>query len=1139
MEELLSKYLENGSTEKEFEVRFGTKQGKITKIDYDNVIKKLKSLGFKLESNVPTDNLRIMFEGNKVRCNISGLENITNYCKNNSLNKINVGSFEFISKEYPVINSQELKPFDNTDFNFRVSYQHEKKISDVTLTESILTPWKDLKKTFRYINRISYVNSKFPNIRVDLSVVKSSIKTNYGYKSEYTIKSSNIFNNSETYEIEIEVLPNQSLSNSETLADLKKVIKFVICGLQETNYPISKKEQLLVLYNYAKIIKQDKQNKLEKIVKMDQFDDKKQGEAERYKSTNNFIGPNQITLQFNNIIEDPTKQQSDNINNNYTVTEKADGLRKLLYVDYQGKIYLITTNMKVQFTGMITSDKTLFNSILDGEHILFNKKKEFLNSFAIFDIYFINNNDVRTLPLYVKDEKNCRYNIFKQYATAINKSSSNIAKNNVNVMRIHSKKFYISTTSSIFSHCNTILNNIKNGEYEYETDGLIFTPALLGVGQENNGDLIENKKKTWTHCFKWKPAEFNTVDFLVTTKKNKTLGKDEISEYFQKGQSLSNENQILQYKTLTLRCGFSPRNLNPLQQLIDDQINIKINNNTYTPKAFYPTDPVDTEAHICNIKLTKDLKGTLQMTTEEGDVFTDNTIVEFKYDLTKPPHWRWIPIKVRYDKTAKYLSGEKEYGNSYDVANSNWKTIHQPITHEMISTGKGIPNSVDNDVYYNRDNKISKTVAMRNFHNKYIKHILINNVSKPDDTLIDFAVGKAGDLNKWKTSRLSFVFGIDVSKDNIENKVDGACVRYIKQSNKQKNFPNIMFAVGNSQYNFKEGNGFTTDKSKVIYNAVIGRGSNDPSMIGKGVHKNYGKGKDGFNIASCQFALHYFFEDVNSLKGFIRNVSENTKVGGYFIGTCYDGSLIFNKLRNLQKGDIYNVSKDKTTILEITKQYDDTEFNNDSSCLGYAIEVLQETINVKWKEYLVNFNYLVRVMENYGFSLLSTQELKDINMPNSLGNFGELFNKMKLDTKNHHHYGEAINMTPEEKEISFLNKYFIFKKNKNVDTTNVTLDVTEKIKLDIANEEEDDPEDYDKGYEKGYNNNPDDLYAKGYRDAENGEDPQIPGLIEDFKTKFEVGYNEGLREKYIEGYNDAKIDMGEEGGGKIKLKIKK
>ena len=624
------------------------------------------------------------------------------------------------------------------------------------------------------------------------------------------------------------------------------------------------------------------------------------------------------------------------------------------------------------------------------------------------------------------------------------------------------------------------------------------------------------------------------------------MGKDQINEYFQQGQNTTTHNQILQYKTLTLRCGFSPRNLNPLQQLIDDQINIKINNNTYTPKAFYPTEPVDTEAHICNIKLKKDIKGTLQMTTEEGDIFTDNTIVEFKYDLSKPPHWRWIPIKVRYDKTAKYLNGEKEYGNSYDVANSNWKTIHQPITKHMISTGNGIPNLTDNDVYYNRDNKISKTVAMRNFHNKFVKDALINAVSKPDDTLIDFAVGKAGDLNKWKNAKLSFIFGIDVSKDNIENKVDGACVRYIKQANKQAKFPSILFAVGNSQYNFREGNGFTTDKSKVIYNAVIGKGSNDPSLIGKGVHKNYGKGKDGFNIASCQFALHYFFEDVNSLKGFIRNVSENTRVGGYFIGTCYDGSLLFNRLRDLQKGDIYNVSKDSSTILEITKQYDETEFNNDSSCLGYAIEVLQETINVRWKEYLVNFNYLIRVMENFGFTLLSSQELKDINMPNSLGNFGELFDKMKQDKKNHHHYGEAINMSVQEKEISFLNKYFIFKKNKNVDTTNVTLDVTEKIKLNLNDEEVesqeniDDSNNYDKGYENGYNSNPDDLYAKGYSDAENGEEPNIPGLINKPTTKYQNGYNEGLSEKYMEGYNDAKVDMGEQGGGEnVKFKLKK
>ena len=218
---------------------------------------------------------------------------------------------------------------------------------------------------------------------------------------------------------------------------------------------------------------------------------------------------------------------------------------------------------------------------------------------------------------------------------------------------------------------------------------------------------------------------------------------------------------------------------------------------------------------------------------------------------------------------------------------------------------------------------------------------------------------------------MSFIFGIDVSKDNIENKVDGACVRYIKQANKQAKFPSILFAVGNSQYNFREGNGFTTDKSKVIYNAVIGKGSNDPSLIGKGVHKNYGKGKDGFNIASCQFALHYFFEDVNSLKGFILTLVKTHALGVILLELVMM-FLLFNRLR-FTKGDIYNVSKDPSTILEITKQYDETEFNNDSSCLGYAIEVLQETINVRWKEYLVNFNYLIRVMENFGFIIIKSR----------------------------------------------------------------------------------------------------------------------------------------------------------------------
>ena len=59
-----------------------------------------------------------------------------------------------------------------------------------------------------------------------------------------------------------------------------------------------------------------------------------------------FIGPSSYTLEMENIV-DSNENNIPNIRNNYTVTDKADGDRKLLYVSEDGKLYLIDTNMKV------------------------------------------------------------------------------------------------------------------------------------------------------------------------------------------------------------------------------------------------------------------------------------------------------------------------------------------------------------------------------------------------------------------------------------------------------------------------------------------------------------------------------------------------------------------------------------------------------------------------------------------------------------------------------------------------------------------------------------------------------------------------------------------------------------------------
>ena len=63
----------------------------------------------------------------------------------------------------------------------------------------------------------------------------------------------------------------------------------------------------------------------------------------------------------------------------------------------------------------------------------------------------------------------------------------------------------------------------------------------------------------------------------------------------------------------------------------------------------------------------------------------------------------------------------------------------------MITSERYKNSSLDNDVYYNKNDKISQTRALRDFHNLYIKQMLINKLSTQDTTLIDYAVGKGGD----------------------------------------------------------------------------------------------------------------------------------------------------------------------------------------------------------------------------------------------------------------------------------------------------------------------------------------------------------------------------------------------------------
>jgi hypothetical protein len=126
-----------------------------------------------------------------------------------------------------------------------------------------------------------------------------------------------------------------------------------------------------------------------------------------------------------------------------------------------------------------------------------------------------------------------------------------------------------------------------------------------------------------------------------------------------------------------------------------------------------------------------------------------------------------------------------------------------------------------------------------------------------------------------------------------------------------------------------------SDKEKTVVNAIFGNGAKDENTLGKVVYQKYGVAKDGFNISSCQFAVHYFFESKYTLHSFLRNLTECTAVNGYFIGTCYDGNTVFEMLKHKQKNEGITIMKNEKNWVS-TKFEIESGFESELEVLGVA-----------------------------------------------------------------------------------------------------------------------------------------------------------------------------------------------------------
>lgn len=1027
-------------TNVEFEIRFFQKN--ITFTIFERVFSELISRGFKIKNKSHSMKILIDYDTpdkddltSKTRIELDDLFDIQNLCNNNLLSE----NVKYVTKDS--VDGLKKDNFNN-NYGFKTSIKKETLHTEKNIViKKIEENWATSLKIFRLLHRTSLVHDDYPNISIDMSKVKENSNKNTKFIE------SNVLNTKEKYEIEIEIIhvnkPFDDGIRNTLLKYLQNTIKFVLSSIQNTMYPIP----------FGNI--RDTLNQYNKIFNFNNNHPK------------NFIGPSSNTLQKINLKTNPLLNNVVFIDNNFCVTDKADGNRKILFVNNNLQLCFINTSMNVQYTGLNTNDDSFIGTIIDGEHITKDKFNNNVNIYTTFDIYRHGKKDVRKYPFKDKDEatpnKKQRYLIL---GNVLDKLIDSIDNKKENSLKIINKNFYFTNDAhSIFNASKECLHMIKKSNYN--TDGLIYSSMNLGVGFETPDDKLKNSTYTWNHSFKWKPPEYNTIDFLIS------FTKDNFNNPIIKTKKTNDS--VIQYYEIKLYVGVDEKKhgiFDSQKKLLEKDFGRrkkKFDYKSYKPELFYPTNPIDKDAHICHVEL-KSHDGKLKIFTEENEIIEDDTIVEFKYDLESVDKYNsWKPLKVRYDKTNQYRNNNNNFGNAYHVANNNWQTIHNPVTEQLLINGENIEleklTTSSDDIYYNSANtnrKDSKTNNLRLFHND-IKNILIQYASKNKSkcSLIDLAVGKGGDIHKWIKNNLHSVLGIDISKDNIHNSNDGACARYLDLLNNRYNYKQIpicMFIHGdtskrifNDEFDFDDDYSEDSLKSSYIFKSLTGS-INKSEIKEEFLNENYGIFKNKFDICSIQFAVHYMFKDEKTLHTFIKNVSDTTKIGSYFIGTCYNGKVVYEKLK---EKDTIELFKDNNKIFHIKKKYNDNSdvfLNNNNNSLGYTISVYQESINKEFDEYLVNFDYFKSVMKDYGFILEENFNYNN-TLTKSVDSFENLYNNIaNLSLKDKKKYNWLDKLTKEEKEISFLNNYFIFKKISDniIDVYNDDVDYNKEFIIEKA-----------------------------------------------------------------------------------------
>jgi SAM-dependent methyltransferase len=428
----------------------------------------------------------------------------------------------------------------------------------------------------------------------------------------------------------------------------------------------------------------------------------------------------------------------------------------------------------------------------------------------------------------------------------------------------------------------------------------------------------------------------------------------------------------------------------------------------------------------------------------EDNIIQDKTVVEFSYNVNDrdiAEHFRWIPLRTRYDKTEIANKYKKKFGNETNIASRIWRSIHQNYTmtdinilsdndqysdymHQLKSRLEfGFKAKIDNRpsnndnktapnrVYYQKISELAQ--PMRSFHN-WIKSNMISLYCSPFEKdnkkkrILDFGCGRGGDLHKIFNSNIDLYVGIDIDYAGLFSTIDCAQTRYDNLRKSMKNVPKTYFiqadgsALLNSNNQIKAFNGTMSETNKEL------------------ISKFFDK-KQKFDIINMQFSIHYFLANSNAWSNLCENINSHLEDGGHILITCFDADAIKKLLKDKKSYEIFykNETGENKLLIDIKKKYID----NNKDDLGQAIDIFNSTFsedNTYITEYLVSYNFLVN----------NFRELCDLQLVES-DTFENIYHLNK------HMFQHMDSTQTNDKLLSKVRKYYELLSNNNIQYDNL------------------------------------------------------------------------------------------------------